>query len=272
MVPRIHRVKRYIPQPLWQLITRPYWWWYNRARHQVAGLLDSRLGRSSEALRAYVNKHHGQRCFVLGNGPSLRNTDLSWLKGEFTFGMNRIYLLFGEMGFSTTYYVAVNTLVIEQCAEEINGLKMPKFVTWRGRRWLAQDPGVIFLDTDYAPPATFSRDVTGRVFEGSTVTYVALQLAYHMGFEEVILVGVDHNFTTQGRPNVTVVSEGSDSNHFAPDYFGKGFRWQLPDLDASEQAYRMAKEAFEASGRRVLDATIGGKLTVFPKVVYGSLF
>jgi hypothetical protein len=128
------------------------------------------------------------------------------------------------------------------------------------------------VDTDYTPPASFSRDVTGRVFEGSTVTYVALQLAYHLGFAEVILLGVDHSFKTSGRPNVTVISAGDDPDHFSTDYFGKGFRWQLPDLDASERAYALAKTAFENDGRKVVDATIGGKLDVFPKVDYLSLF
>ncbi len=83
---------------------------------------------------------------------------------------------------------------------------------------------------------------------------------------------MDHNFTTKGKPNTTVVSEGDDPNHFSPAYFGKGFRWQLPDLETSEVAYRMARQAFEKHNRRVLDATIGGKLTVFDKVDYSSLF
>ena len=99
-----------------------------------------------------------------------------------------------------------------------------------------------------------------------------MQLAYHMGFSEVILLGVDHSFTMQGKPHTAVVSEGDDPNHFAPNYFGKGFKWQLPDLETSEIAYRMAKQAFESDGRRIVDATIGGKLTVFPKVDYETLF
>jgi hypothetical protein len=148
---------------------------------------------------------------------------------------------------------------------------MPKFITWRGRRWLSDDPDVVFVDTDYTDPPAFSKDVAGRVFEGSTVTYVALQLAYHMGFEEVVLIGVDHSFKTEGPPNVTVESQGADQDHFAAGYFGKGFRWQLPDLDASERAYRMAKRAFEADGRSVVDATVGGKLDVFPKVDYQEI-
>jgi hypothetical protein len=99
-----------------------------------------------------------------------------------------------------------------------------------------------------------------------------MQLAYHLGFQKVILIGVDHSFTTQGKPHQAVVSQGDDPNHFSPNYFSKGFRWQLPDLETSEAAYRLAHQAFEADGREIVDATIGGKLTIFPKVDYSSLF
>jgi hypothetical protein len=34
----------------------------------------------------------------------------------------------------------------------------------------------------------------------------------------------------------------------------------------------MAADAYKQAGRQVLDATVGGKLTVFPKVDYNSLF
>lgn len=268
----IYRIKEYVPAPFWRAVTAPYWWWYNRARHQLSAAFSQRRSESVERLRQLRNRHEGERCFILGNGPSLNETDLGLLQDEVTFGMNRIYLLFPQMGYETSYYVSVNTLVVEQCADEIRQLEMPRFISWRGRKWLAGDPDVIFLDTDYTDPATFSQDASGRLFEGSTVTYVALQLAYHMGFHEVVLVGVDHSFQRKGRPNVTVVSEGGDPDHFDSDYFGEGFRWQLPDLQASEEAYRMAREAFERAGRRVVDATIGGKLEIFPKVDFDSLF
>jgi hypothetical protein len=55
--------------------------------------------------------HRGKRCFLIGNGPSLKQTDLSLLKNEFTIGTNRIYLAFPELGFSTSYYLSVNDLV-----------------------------------------------------------------------------------------------------------------------------------------------------------------
>jgi hypothetical protein len=34
----------------------------------------------------------------------------------------------------------------------------------------------------------------------------------------------------------------------------------------------MARQAYTQTGRQVIDATVGGKLTVFPKVDYNSLF
>ena len=222
-------------------------------------------------LRKYKDIHRGERCFIIGNGPSLKQLDLSLLRDEHTFGMNRIYMAFEEMGFSTSYYVCMNDLVVEQCAEDIQKLDIPRFLSWRARKWVHLDEGIHFIYSTYTGPR-FSTDMTGRVWESATVTFVALQLAYYMGFETVYLIGVDHNFVTQGTPNSTVVSQGDDPNHFNPGYFGKGFRWQLPDLETSEIGYRMARVAFEKDQRQVLDATLGGKLTVFPKVNYDDLF
>ncbi len=232
-------------------------------------------GRRSHARLAELrDAHRGERCFILGNGPSLKRTDLSKLRGETTFGLNRIYLAFPQMGFATTYYVAINYLVIEQCAEDIQALTMPKFLPWGSRRYLGQPQGdTIFLDLvcrRWRPG--FATDMRRPAWPGATVTFAALQLAYHMGFQQVILIGVDHSFVDKGPAGKTVVSQGDDPNHFDPRYFGKGFRWQLPDLETSEIAYRYAREAFARAGREVLDATIGGKLTIFPKVDYESLF
>ena len=230
---------------------------------------------SIRRLAALRKIHKGERAFIIGNGPSLRQTDLSKLRNEFTFGMNRIYLLFPELGFHTTYFVSINDLVIEQFADEILAQPMPKFLAWHSHRHFPANLPIpnlpTFLYTTYTGPR-FTQDVTGRVWEGATVTNVALQLAFHMGFQQVILIGVDHNFTSKGEANKTIVSEGDDPNHFMPNYFGKGARWQLPDLDTSEIGYTFAREAYRKAGREVLDATVGGKLTIFPKMDYVSLF
>ncbi len=228
--------------------------------------------QSRENIVKFKNVHLNKRCFIIGNGPSIKNTDLSKLRNEITFGMNRIYLAYQDMGFSTTYFVSVNDLVIEQCADDIQSLDQPRFVSWRGgKKWLHPDNDLFFLYTTYTEPG-FSKDIRNRIWESATVTYVALQIAFYMGFQEVILIGVDHNFETKGKANTTIVSQGDDPNHFHPEYFGKGFRWQLPDLEKSEIGYRMAKSTFEKSGRKILDATIGGKLTIFDKINYDDCF
>ncbi len=226
-------------------------------------------------MRTLRDRHQGQRAFIIGNGPSLRSTDLSRLRNEFTFGLNRIYLIFPTIGFNTSCLVAINDLVIEQCVAEMQALAIPRFFSWRTHRLLAPSTSPqdlpTFLYTTYESPA-FARDVSRRVWEGATVTFVALQLAFHMGFEKVILIGVDHNFASKGEANRTITSDGDDPNHFSPQYFGKGFKWQLPDLAMSEMGYVLARQAYRDAGREVIDATVGGKLTIFPKVDYNSLF
>jgi hypothetical protein len=174
------------------------------------------------------------------------------------------------MGFSTTYHVTVNRLVIEQCIEEIERIPVPKFLNWHFRDLVSFTDDMMFLQTNVYEPQ-FTRDITRALWEGATVTYVAMQIAYYMGFHQVILIGVDHSFATKGRPHSEVVSTGDDPNHFDSNYFGKGFRWQLPDLETSEIAYRMAREAFEESGREIVDATVGGKLQAFRKVDYQEI-
>jgi hypothetical protein len=264
-----------LPAPFLQAVKNGYDA-FRRLPELPAAYLHPWRRESIRRLRAWKDVHRGKRAFIIGNGPSLRNTDLTRLRDEITFGLNRIYLLFPELGFSTTYLVSINDLVIEQCAQELAALSLPRFFAWRSRRhfWplnLSLEQLPTFLYTSYTGPR-FSRDVSGRVWEGATVTNVALQLAFHMGFEQVILIGVDHSFTSKGEANKTVVSDGDDPNHFSPHYFGKGFRWQLPDLETSEIGYAMARKAYEQAGRQVLDATIGGKLTIFPKVDYDRLF
>ena len=231
---------------------------------------DARWIESIGRIRKYENHHKGQRCFIIGNGPSLKKTDLSLLRDEVTFGLNRIYLLFDELGFTTTYHVTINKLVIEQCAREISALPCPRFISWRWRDLLEFKPGMMFVDD--RGDIRFQGDITRKIWQGATVTYAALQIAYYMGFQKVILIGVDHSFETKGKPHSQVVSPEDDPDHFSPHYFDQGFRWQLPDLETSELAYRMAKWRFELAQREIIDATIEGKLQVFPKADYYSLF
>ena len=247
------------------------WDWFDRIPGSIGASLHPWRRDSIRKLAAYKDKYAGKRCFIIGNGPSLKKTDMSKLKDEFTFGMNRIFLMFPDLGFKISFLVSVNDLVIEQSVQEFRNVEIPMFVSWRARHWLAPQANLHYLYTTYTGKK-FAQNAAKRLWEGATVTYTCLQLAYFMGFTKAILIGVDHSFTTKGEPNKTVISQGDDPNHFHPKYFGKGFKWQLPDLDTSEIGYRLAKETYQQDNREIVDATIGGKLTIFPKTSYEALF
>jgi hypothetical protein len=244
-------------------------WFYRLGYYYL--LTHSEFRGSIERLGQMKNRHSGERCFILGNGPSLKRMDLSPLSNEVTFGLNRIYLMFPDLNFAPTYYIAVNKLVIEQCADEIVA-KVPshKFISYDARRWINFGRDLTFLYSREGP--RFYPDVAKGVWQGATVTYVAMQIAFHLGFRRVVLVGVDHAYSTSGKPHEVIQSEGDDFDHFDSSYFGKGFRWQLPDLALSERAYQLAKLYYEQAGREILDATVDGRLDIFRKVEYESLF
>jgi hypothetical protein len=210
----------------------------------------------------------------MANGPSLRDMDHAPLMGEITFGMNRIYLLVEKLGFSPNYFVCINELVLDQFHDEIKDLEMPKFINWNRRSLF--DPkrqDIHYLRTNLGLKDRFAHDVSQPIATGGTVTFAALQIAYYMGFKTVILIGLDHSFQAKGIPNRPVVrDQEKDQDHFHPDYFPKGSRWQPPDLLRSEIAYQLAQEAFEAEGREIIDATVGGRCQVFQKREYDSLF
>lgn len=213
----------------------------------------------------------GERCFVIGNGPSLNKTDLTYLKNEFTIGLNRIYLNYPNMGFQPSMLCITNPNIVRQFSVDINRLQSIKFLNYKTRGLIKNRWNTFFFESN--GKHDFYKDLSDYIWcDGCTVTYCALQVAYYMGFREVFLVGVDHSFSDSGTPNKLVESQRVDINHFHKDYFSAGVEWQYPDLDCSKISYKVAKSVYEKSGRKILDATVDGKLDVFEKFQYASLF
>jgi hypothetical protein len=96
-----------------------------------------------------------------------------------------------------------------------------------------------------------------------------MQLAYYLGFTEVYLIGMDFSYkireTDKPTEGTTLLSQEDDINHFHPDYFGKGKKWHDPKLHNVAKNYKLAKEIFETSGRKIYNATIGGELEIFER-------
>lgn len=218
-------------------------------------------------LERYRNLHAGERCVIIANGPSLLRTNMSLLRGEKTFCMNRAYLMFDEWGFTPTYFTCLNPLVIEQFAADIANLPMPRFLNYSQRDLFASSEETHYFRVPPRLVERFQSDVTRPISSGGTVTYATLQIAFFMGFREVVLVGLDHSFVEKGTPGKTEVREAKvDQSHMHPNYFPQGIKWQLPDLVRSEHAYAIAREHFASHGGRVVDATEGGHCTIFEKM------
>ena len=247
-----------------------YEWWWKREY----------APRLRELRRQYAGKG---RCFIIGNGPSLNRTDLTKLRDEVTFGVNGLFLKFEEMGFTPTFYVVEDHLVAEDRAQEINAIKGPlKLFPFNLAYCLDEGPDTLFFNHRPRPsPAgfEFSTDASRITYTGCTVTFTCMQLAFYLGFPEIYLVGVDASYeipkTVERHDHYGVAvldMQGDDPNHFHPDYFGKGYRWHDPQVDKMVAAYEEARRVTEARGVRIRNATIGGKLEVFERVDYESLF
>jgi len=223
--------------------------------------------RSRRKLRRVRGTLAGQKGLILCNGPSLNEVDFERLdaqrEGVHIFGLNKINLLFERTAFRPDAIVAINRYVVEQNAPFFNATDLPLYLSTKGIRHIRPRPNIAFLHPSNKP--AFARDVSISVHPGFTVTYVALQLAFHLGLRDVALTGCDHTFVAQGAANQVVSSGQRDTNHFDPRYFSGGAPWQIPDLAGSEHFYARAADVFAAYGGSIVNATVGGQLDLFPR-------
>jgi hypothetical protein len=218
----------------------------------------------------------------MGGGPSLKKLDPSLLKNEITFGVNGIFLIYDWLGFEPTYYVVEDFLVFGDRWQDIKEkvqcstcffpvqFHYPEF---------DRDNHIYFRAIyDFDPQSgfpRFSENAARLMWIGGTVTYICMQIAFYMGFNEIYLVGMDHNYTKPDHVKTSGqvwTSHGPDPNHFHPDYFGAGYKWHDPQVNRMETAYWKAKEVFYAHGRSIKNASIGGSLDVFERAEYEKLF
>jgi hypothetical protein len=191
----------------------------------------------------------GQKVVLLCNGPSLNDVDFSRVTVPMV-GLNKIHLK-EDVRDRLSFVVAVNKLVVRQLCKSFEARKYhrctPVFIP--SHRMIAK----LFLRKSLLLNVENSINFASRGNSfgvGSTVTYVALQLIYRFNASAVYVVGMDHNFDQSGRHNEKQLLEGTDSNHFDPNYFAN-MKWQLADLPSSEKSYFRAKEEYELAGKKI---------------------
>lgn len=227
--------------------------------------------QNRKKLASFNNKYAGERCFIIANGPSLNKIDFNLLKNEFTFGMNRVYLMKEQNGFMPTFIACIDKeRLIKPFHEDLDNLGIPSFFPFSLRRYFSRRDNQFFTAGSFSP--AFQVDATKPLGNGKTVTYDVIQLAFCMGFQEVYIIGKDHSFNTDARAGKGIEVKDKDENHFIKNYLLPGQKFDAPDLKSEEYAYKLSRKAFENAGRTIKNATIGGKLEIFERVDFYTLF
>jgi hypothetical protein len=248
-------------------------------------------------LKKFKDLHKGQRCFIIGNGPSINQQDLTRLKDEVTFVVNWFALHEQYQEIDPTYYCISATAFFRDGNAQLRGYNNKlhrllhdktgnamKFLNYNVKPYVEHHnplPGhqVYYLNHAYymyISKIGISRDITREVHHGNTVIIdFCLQMALYMGFSEVYLLGCDCT--------IQYPAPESPGSHFHTD----NPEWNLfkklePGDDPQKHSdswynnviknYEMVKDAFERQGRKVYNASAGGRLEVFERVNYDELF
>lgn len=225
----------------------------------------SRLGRDSLAtLDRLRNTQAGETGVIVCNGPSINRTNLSLIAGRPYILMNRGYLLADHFDHPAVVTCSHDPAILQQFGREIGQTESPLVTAVEARRLVGRA-----TNTAYLMPTTkwrFATHLGLNSHHGATVTFWALELAYLLGWSKVIIIGLDHRYARQSARQGEMQTAGeAESDHFTPNYLPKGTKFIVNDLALSDYSFSLAKSAFEAAGRDVVDCTVDGNCQIFRK-------
>lgn len=228
-------------------------------------------------IQSLKGKHQGERCFIIGNGPSLSVNDLDKLKNEITFGTNRIFHIFEKTEWRPTYYMAVDSDFIKYNYEKIKTVAAQYiFLSNIYHIPIGEKTKNIVYINEYAKfPVNKWNDISAFVNEdlskyfsiGYTVTFTAIQLALYMGVKEIYLLGVDFNYSSTRNSKGRLVKNDSIEDYFD----GKKYHSSILNYNSVLHAYKIANEYCKFHDIKICNATRGGKLEVFKRVSFDDL-
>lgn len=228
------------------------------------------------------NAYKGKRCFIIGNGPSLKADDLDKIKDEYSFAANSICKIFDRTDWRPSFYCVQDEKVLANLGEDLfAGGKVARstFIRLNSYKNIRNDIDKLG-DLFFVPIIQFKLKNEGVRFskridlyagDGWTVTYMAIQLAAYMGFKEICLLGVDHSFPFERKKDGSVVIK--DLNipaHFyesaADNVKGEPPRKRANFNERVTNGYIAAEEYSRKTGRfRIYNCTRGGALEVFER-------
>ena len=160
----------------------------------------------------FKNKYYGQRCFIIGNGPSLANVDLSILRDEYTFSVNQASRSPQYKELRTNFHIWIDSVFFkidpekEEEAEVLRVMKSMKTgdymptvffpidrYSFAGKYGLDSIFDIYYLKGDYRfLPDMRDIDYSKIGPKFSTVVQYCIGMAIFMGFRDIYLVGCDN--------------------------------------------------------------------------------
>jgi hypothetical protein len=256
-------------------------------RRRIAPRLGRKRGYQSQ-LSSLKDKHSNKPAVIICNGPSLNQTPLDFMSSMISIGCNGIYKNFDRWGFHTDYLMFEDIDQFELRAPDMPKVKGPMKLTAIYNAYCLRDArDFLFFnaprrggDWRYYFHSSlfpqFSRDFSSIVHLGSTITYIMLQFAYHLGCNPVYIVGLDHDYAGLSSDSHRVLKITGENYadiqrcHNVPDYYRVGDVMPLPRYDLMELAYSQALKEYELAGRTLLNASAQTKLTVLPRFTISS--
>jgi len=251
------------------------------------------------SLANYKDKHMGKRVFILASGPSINTQDLLFLKNEYCIAVSQFFLhpQINEIHplyhcFAPTHYPfndETNKIIFDNF---ISNYKYPVKLFIGNREYEYSYYNFLKKNSEYKIDASFIDyskstqldennytneniwDITQKPFEIRTVVYIAIQIAYYMGFNEIYLLGVDHDYLRE-------LNTGREGHHFYAEeksYNDKEHlnmftteRW-FEEYYYRWKQYRLMNEFLKTKRVKIFNATNGGMIDVFERVDYNRLF
>lgn len=225
------------------------------------------------------NIHDGERCFIIGNGPSLRPEDLDILElhGEISFAFNRIFHIFPKTSWRPTYYISQDDKMLKSCVDEVSLLPARiKFIPAEFKWYYGidvKDATYFHFENRINPDTAVSSDRIDKcIYNSNTVVITAIQIAIYMGIKVIYLIGVDHHFHTSINSQGRIIVDESAKDYFTEEYNKDKSNLYIPNVDKSTEDFRAVKCYSDNRRIKIINATRGGHLDVFPRVPFDVLF
>jgi len=214
----------------------------------------------------------GKRCFIIGNGPSLKTSDLDKLVNEDCFAANEIYKIFDSTKWRPKFFL-IKDRYSKTSGEKVDQLEVGTvFLSDYYLRYHdVKRTDIICLHERYAlneMKIPFSDNIERCFYSAATVTYGLMQIAMYLGYMEVYLIGFDHDYSFEFDKVGNVVRTGTENTHFFDDEIPEDI---IANVFGMTKAYEAFKRYADEHGIIVRNATHGGRLEVFERVNLDSI-